>query len=172
MTKIINFFAGPGSGKSSLASGLFSEMKWLNINCELVTEFAKDLFWEDRETTLKNQIYVTAKQYNKIHRLVGKVDYVLVDSPLLLGIIYREADSITGSFDKFVLAMHKSMMNVNYFVRREKPYHQPGRSQSQIEAKQLDVKIIRLLRYEAVPFKTFTGEKASIKKILKDLELI
>lgn len=63
---IINLFGGPGSGKSTLASLIFSEMKLKNINCELVTEYAKQLTWQDRQNTLKNQLYVLGKQLERI----------------------------------------------------------------------------------------------------------
>ena len=46
MTLVVNFFAGPGAGKSSMAAGLFAELKFRGVNCELATEYAKDKVWE------------------------------------------------------------------------------------------------------------------------------
>ena len=46
---MVNFYAGPGSGKSTMAAAIFSRLKWKDVNCELVTEFAKDF-------RLRNQI--------------------------------------------------------------------------------------------------------------------
>jgi adenylylsulfate kinase-like enzyme len=40
---VINLFGGPGTGKSTLAAALFTDLKMKGINAELVTEFAKDL---------------------------------------------------------------------------------------------------------------------------------
>lgn len=170
MTKIINFFAGPGSGKSSLASGLFSEMKWKDYNVELVTEFAKDLVWENREKTLNNQIYIFAKQYNRIWRLLDEVDYIIVDSPLMLGTIYRnKVDSITNNFEIFLLSVHNSLDNCNYIIDRRKPYKTKGRVQSESEAKRLDESIKRMLIKFNIPFKIIPGEKESIDIIMKEL---
>ena len=41
-TLIINLIGGPCSGKSTIASGLFYNLKKLGYNCELALEFAKD----------------------------------------------------------------------------------------------------------------------------------
>ena len=43
---VINLFGGPGCGKSTAASYIFSKLKMLGINAELATEFAKDKTWE------------------------------------------------------------------------------------------------------------------------------
>jgi uridine kinase len=39
---IVNIYGMPSAGKSTTAAGVFSELKWLNIDCELATEYAKD----------------------------------------------------------------------------------------------------------------------------------
>lgn len=44
-TLVINLFGAPGSGKSSGAAYIFSQLKKLGIDCELVTEYAKDKCW-------------------------------------------------------------------------------------------------------------------------------
>jgi hypothetical protein len=170
MTEVINFFAGPGSGKSTLAAGLFSEMKWKGCDVELVTEFAKDLVWENRGMTLDNQIYVTAKQYNRIWRLLGQVEYIIVDSPIMLGIVYRnKVDGITEDFELMVSAIHHSLLNKNYFVERIKPYKQPGRVQSEKESLQLDKDIKNMLKEFSIDYKTIPGKKESIDTIIRDL---
>lgn len=39
---LINLFGAPGTGKSTGAAYIFSQLKMKGINAELVTEFAKD----------------------------------------------------------------------------------------------------------------------------------
>ena len=51
---VCNFFSGPGAGKSTLAAAVFAKLKMLGVNCELVTEFAKDKTWEKNYTALSN----------------------------------------------------------------------------------------------------------------------
>ena len=60
-TIAINFFGAPGSGKSTLSAIVFAKLKMMGVNCELVTEFAKDKVWEKNNEALSNQIYIFAK---------------------------------------------------------------------------------------------------------------
>ena len=57
-TIIINLFAGPGAGKSTGAAFIFSKLKMLGIDAELVTEFAKDKVWEQNKEAFKCQFYI------------------------------------------------------------------------------------------------------------------
>lgn len=41
-TLVVNLFAQPGAGKSTGAAYLFYNLKCLGVNCEYVSEFAKD----------------------------------------------------------------------------------------------------------------------------------
>ena len=87
-TKIINFFGGPGVGKSTTATGLFSWMKQQGYSVEYVSEFAKELSWEGSTSQLENQAHVFAEQFRRQWRLIDQVDYVITDSPLLLSSVY------------------------------------------------------------------------------------
>ena len=58
MTTVINLIGAPGSGKTTIATDLFSKMKYLGYNVELVTEYAKELVWEQRHETFKNELYI------------------------------------------------------------------------------------------------------------------
>jgi len=51
---VVNFFAPPGHGKSTFAALVFSKLKMLGVNCELVSEFAKDMVWEEDYVALAN----------------------------------------------------------------------------------------------------------------------
>ena len=43
---VVNLFGVPGAGKSTGAAYIFSKLKLVGINAELITEFAKDKVWE------------------------------------------------------------------------------------------------------------------------------
>ena len=84
--KVVNLIGGPGTGKSVTAASLFAKLKKQGINCEYVTEFAKDLVWSERFPEMKDQIYIFGKSYHKLWKLDGKVDVAILDSPLILSL--------------------------------------------------------------------------------------
>ena len=77
-TLIVNLFAGPGAGKSTGATYIFAKLKMAGIDCEYVSEYAKDRVWQDDQFPLQHcQLYVIGKQCLKIERLLGKVDVII-----------------------------------------------------------------------------------------------
>lgn len=165
--KIINLFAGPGSGKSTTAAGLFYLMKSNQYNVELITEYAKDLTWENRSYTLDNQIYVFAKQYHRIFRLTGKVDWIITDSPILLSIVY--AKQVPDSFKQLVLDTWNSQNNISFFINRIKPYSTVGRSQTKDEAVQIDNQIKEVLKKHKIIYKQINGDLEAPSVVFKEL---
>lgn len=61
MSIVVNLFGSPCAGKSLGASYIFSLLKIAGVNCELVTEFAKDLVWDNNRDGLNCQEYVFGK---------------------------------------------------------------------------------------------------------------
>lgn len=60
---VVNLFGAPGSGKSTGAAYIFSQLKIAGVNAELVTEFVKDKVWENNEEVFKNQAYIFGKSF-------------------------------------------------------------------------------------------------------------
>lgn len=143
-TLIVNLYAGPGTGKSSTMAGVFSELKWRGVNCEMAPEFAKEKVWEESLKILGNQIYVFGKQLHAIHRLIGKVEVIITDSPLLLSIVYGKNEG--EAFKNLVLDVHHRFNNFNIFLKRKKKYNPSGRLQTEKEAKDKDKEIVNLLK--------------------------
>ena len=131
---VINLFGAPGSGKSVAASYIFSQLKMKGVECELIQEFAKDLTWEERKSALNCQEYVTGVQSFRMARCADKVDVLITDSPLLLGIFYKDKDILGAEFDELVLKLYNKYINYNYFIMRAHPYNQNGRNQTQAES--------------------------------------
>ena len=77
-TIVVNLFGAPGSGKSTGAAYIFSKLKMLGVDAELVTEYAKDKVWENNTIALSNQTYVFGKQHFRISRCEDKVDVIIV----------------------------------------------------------------------------------------------
>jgi hypothetical protein len=140
--KVINMVGGPGCGKSSTAAGLFFLMKCAGIRCELVTEFAKELTYDENWTDLKRQLYVLAEQERRQRRLLGKVDFIVTDCPLLLSMAYVSNPMELYAVEHSAQNLWAHYENINFALTRAKPYHRFGRSQTEQEARAIDHKLM------------------------------
>ena len=155
--KVINLFGGPGAGKSTTAAGLFHLMKLAGLSVELVTEYAKEMTWEKRQNILSDQLYILAKQYRRVRRLQGEVEFVVTDSPFLLCILYRR-DDYSETLDRLVLELWSRYENLNFYLERVKTYVAVGRSQAEDEARKIDTTTTDLLTRFNFPFERVTGD--------------
>jgi hypothetical protein len=161
---LVNLFGGPGVSKSTTAAGIFSLLKIHDIDCEYVPEFAKDLVWEDRHKSLKNQLYIFAKQYHRLWRLNGVVDVIITDSPLLFTLVYAN-DNEMSNFKPMVVQSYNSFNNLNYLLKRTKKYNPNGRYQDEEGAKKVDKQIIQMLEKYDIPHTELDGDFTAINVI-------
>lgn len=169
MTTIINLFGGPSVGKTIYASGLFSMMRLQGYNCELIVEYAKDLAYEKRIGTAKNQIYVFGKQYKRMQSVIDNdVNYLVTDSPLLLSLVY-EPENYFSSFKSLVREVFSGMNNVNFYLTRGLPYSTVGRFQTEEEAKQIDNTVLNVLHENGVEYKLLDVSSNEPKILLEEM---
>lgn len=178
--KVINLFAGPGAGKSTTAAGVFHELKIAGANAELVGEFAKDLTWEGRHGALQNQLYVLGKQYQRLDRLRGQVDIVVIDSPLMLSCVYLPRVIKDGASEEWLRfrsligatakAAFNTFDNINFMVRRNKPYNPKGRGQTEDEARVIDREMEEMLRKEQLPYHEVYGDATAPTQVISILQ--
>lgn len=145
--KVINIFGGPGTGKSVTAARLFAELKIKQFNCELITEYAKELVYDESYKLMENQIWIFANQHHRMYRLRKKVDYIITDAPLFNSIVYSGKGEENKPFHKFVLAEFSKYDNLNVYLERETEYKQEGRYQDEDGAKKIDNEVLRLFDY-------------------------
>jgi tRNA uridine 5-carbamoylmethylation protein Kti12 len=166
---IVNLFGGPGSGKSTMAAGLFAELKESGISTELVTEYAKDKTWEEAYNVLNNQLYVFAKQHHRIWRVANKVDVIITDSPLFLSLVYSPYEDNDILSNLVMHEIHK-YSSLDVFLKRVKPYSGIGRSQTEDEAKAIDEKIQRIYRaYNSTFDLVVDGDRSSRSLIINNI---
>lgn len=171
-TKIINLFGSSGTGKSTGAAYIFSQLKLNGISCELVPEYAKDKVWEGNEEIFKpeNQTYIFGKQFYRISRLIGKVKYIITDSPILLSNVYNKSDILKLHFEDAVRDCHKSLNNINYFIRRVKPFDPNGRNEKTAEESNKYLPKIRgELMITGSEWDCVPGNQEGYDKIVKDI---
>jgi hypothetical protein len=167
MFYIINFFAGPGAGKSTAAAGLFNflkikkdidpDLKFVET-VELVHEYAKDLVYSQDKESLKNQIHIFGEQHHRIWKILnywnknipfGKSGIIINDSPLLMQIVYHHLyhkdkkfaflDELIAS-EFFEFSCPVPVKNINIFLNRSSnmKYEVFGRNENKEKAELID----------------------------------
>jgi ABC-type dipeptide/oligopeptide/nickel transport system ATPase component len=170
MLKVINLFGSSGTGKSTTRADTFQLMKRAQMSVEEITEFAKDLIWEEApKSTFEDQAYLTGVQNHRQWRLRGKVEWAITDSPLLLGLIYAKPDYFGDTYRPFVRALFNSYQNYNFFLRRIKPFVQVGRNENEAESDAIAVCIKHMLVRLQVPFTELDADADAPEKILKSI---
>ena len=159
--KVINVLGGPGVSKSTTAAMVFAQMKQNLFDVELVTEYAKELVWDERNNVFPDQLYILAKQNRSQMRLFGKVGYAITDSPLILSIAY-EPDNYYPNFKQIVLDVWNKYDNIVYVLERDLPYSTVGRYHTEKQAHDVDISIIKLLDTYNIKYKTFKASRAYI----------
>jgi hypothetical protein len=170
-TLLINLYGGPGTGKSTTAAGLFSELKLRGHNVELVTEYAKDRVWEEHTSIFDDSLYILAKQHRRLERLRNKVNIIVTDSPLLLSWAYIPKEyKHDNQFKNLVVSLYNNWNNCDILLSRIKQYQPIGRNQTLDQAIQLDKKIVTIMdSCMSNGYHTITANKHAVKNIIKDI---
>ena len=173
MTKIINLFGGPCSGKSTISSGLFYELKRRDISCDNPYEFPKQVAWEKNDSQINDQLFIFANQHRGIVRSYGKVDYIIVDSPILLSLAYKNgyesgypSTLYNDTFDKMVLDVFNKYENINIFLDRPDNFQDEGRLQNHKESLDFDNKIKSIMDKTEISYRTLKVNDKTIEYIL------
>lgn len=178
MTKVISFCAGPSAGKTTAALGLAHHLKKLRKDVLYVPEFAMQAVVQGRKQTLDDQLYVFAKQANKLYDAKDQFEYVVTDGPLFMMLHYLEdgAKKFSGFQEKcWKLTLTDLIMqtfgmydNLIYFVERgDREFRQVGRLQNEEESKKIDRAITRILDTQGLDYRRINGWE----DVLSDLYL-
>lgn len=175
----INMYGSPSTGKSSFASLIFHKLKSKGINCELVTEVAKDMVWDGDSTALKDQLVISGNQNYRLSRLADKVDIAITDAPILLQLVYyrmRECPE-PDLFEKVMYGYYSRYNNINYLLPINLSFYNPiGRIHDSSQIIDIDTSIKNLLsrlnvEYEEVGIVNNDGEKIA-NDIISRLEIL
>ena len=163
-TKVINLVGGAGIGKSTVASDLYRYMKQQGISVELVGEVAKDWIHEGNYHKLWNsQDLLTAEQNYRQSRLLGKYDFIIADSPIILGMFYVPKDYYK-SYAPFVTEVFQSYDNINIMLQRRPNqfYISEQRVHTKDQADQADLQLRSYLKENGVlHFTTIADDTAA-----------
>ena len=172
-TLIVNLFGSPGSGKSTGAAYIFSQLKMQGIDCEYIGEFAKDKCWEGNSFMFdcpENQFYIGAKQFYRVNQINGKVDVAITDSPIFLNSFYNKSEYLGEEYNVVMKRLFDKFENINFFINRVKPYNENGRNQTEEEAKEITKKMKQSLTDNGIFFFERNGDEEGYKLILQEIK--
>ena len=168
---IINFFAGPGAGKSLMAMETAGALKRRGLRAEPIPEAAKLAALRKDTVTLSDQLLIFASQNHWLEmcRRAG-VQVAVVDSPLLLSLVYRPKPYYP-SFDALVRSIDRSYPSLDYLIERAAHYRfDPiGRVHTEHEARDLDHRIRALLQEESRSFTPLSSHHDSVELIVRQV---
>lgn len=146
-TVVVNLFAGPGAGKTTCAWEIAEKLKKLGYVTEYVSEYAKELVWDGRtdllDGTVAHQRMLCDEQVRRVDRLIGKVDFVVTDAPVLLNLSYLKEQS--AAYEQEVLQRFNAHHNFCVFIERGKRFEKEGRIHDEQQSRQLDQSIKDML---------------------------
>lgn len=126
----IAILGAPGAGKSTVAHGIMYEFKRVPLSVEMALEFAKEEVYENHlQEIVNDQLYIMGEQNRRIARCIGKVDYIITDSPLPICSVHTDSNLLKevafSTFDK--------TENYIIFIKRAKnvKYDTEGRTEDE-----------------------------------------
>lgn len=179
--KVISLYGGPGTGKSTTAAAVFAELKYRGINCEIVTEYAKDKAWEFGKAFMRGvsdqiempvpkvfqaQEYIFGQQHFRLRRAADEVDVIITDSPLLLGLVYMPENFDIPSMRGAIVEAYERYDNLDVMLTRVKKYNPNGRFQTFEEAKQKDIEVREVLKGLEIEAEEILAGREAVDEIL------
>lgn len=157
-TRIVNFCGGPGIGKSTTAAELFAVLKRRSIMCELVLEKAKEYAWHHGgnpgKYTIQPKLHATQLYRQAV--AIGKVDFIITDSPTILCAMYWDTLGYgTAEFKAYALAEFNRHNNVNINLVRRKEYVPEGRHLDEEGARGIDNVVTTYMTDNGISFIDF-----------------
>lgn len=179
-TVVVNLVAGPGAGKTTCSWEIAEKLKKQGYVVEYVSEVAKDYVWDENWELLdgskKNQIALFEEQKHRIDRLIGKVDFVVTDSPLLLNAVYltEGTEQDKKVYSEQVRNAFNQYNNFVIFIERGKGFEQAGRIHNEEQSRELDNQVKKLLADNEVYYGTYRHDTidVSISNMIKTLNRI
>lgn len=133
----INLLAGPSAGKSMIAALIFGNLKLKGVNCELVSEWAKELVWRGWDMKIskkETQLSIFLHQLEKEEILLDKVSHIVTDSPLVLNAFYSKSETLKE------MAQERITENDYFFwlTRVQYEFQKEGRIHSEKESLRIE----------------------------------
>lgn len=174
---LINLYGGAGSGKSTGAAYIFSQLKLRGVLTEIHREPVKDAAYKGSVIRdWSNPLLILGDILDKQKLYLQHVDVVVSDAPLLQALFY-----IDNSKKKVPLYLYlkrseplNNILQLHYIIERDKPYIQIGRVHSEQDSNKYTFKIKQELEKYLfsnlnMPIKIVKGNEIGYNKIIEDI---
>jgi hypothetical protein len=154
----INFFGGPGCGKSTIAAKIFSELKIRNYSIEIVHEYIKKWAYMKRVPQSFDQVYIFGQQLHAEDLVCQSgVQHLVTDSPLYMQPFYARTYNVPIWNELMMIAKQYERIHpsLNIFLNRAVTYQQNGRYETPEVALDRDAKMREFLEQQCIPFVVF-----------------
>lgn len=169
-TIIISLYGGPCAGKSTACAGLFYELKKLGYEVEMALEYAKEYVYDEAYSVLNDQLYLFGEQYHRTQRLIGKVDFIITDSPFLLNIYYDHNNNPKIFYD-LIAYKYNEFFHKDYFIERNiNNFTENGRVHTLEQSLEIDGILRGILDNYNIPYKDIKQD-GCVQSILNELKL-
>ena len=129
--------------------------------------------WDNNIPPIKDQLYVFLNQHRGIESY-GKVDYIIIDSPILFSTIYHTyytegypKEFYGQEFHDLVISLHKKYDNINILLERNDSVHnEDERFQSLDESLTIDKLCKQVLDNNDIPYHSLKVDKNTVNNII------
>ena len=113
--------------------------------------------------------YVFAKQYVGITRVQDKVDVVIMDSPIMLSLLYNKDAEIADGFNLLVAECYNKYDNMDYLItkREDIKYDMKGRQQNEKEADEVACSLLEMLQKYRIKCQVITAIEKDLDGIVE-----
>jgi len=103
-----------------------------------------------------------------LHKVLdAQVDFIITDSPFIMGITYMQDCSYKDEFSALTFALNRTYKTLNFFIERNHKYQEYGRIQTSEEADEKSKEIKKLLDDNGIEYITLKSGEEFINKALE-----
>jgi AAA domain len=138
--KVVEFIAGPGAGKTTLATRLFSTLKGQCIpGLDFSREMAQEAINMGNKSYLDNQLLILSLEYQKRLSCNKEGCQLLVtDTSVQLSRFYNQNKEFRKPISNLSFAIRHEFDTITVLVGRDKPFQSYGRVHTEKQALKID----------------------------------
>jgi adenylate kinase family enzyme len=182
----INFWGGPGAGKTSMASLLYGKMKAKGYKVHFSEESVNSWIYQGRvppegyddlllfaQQIHAEEVCLNPRKAGAKRPRAAAADYIVTDCPPLMCCVYNQRRQVPyhDHLVKIALYYEEEYPSLNIFVERSASYDKRGRFHTRQEAKAIDRVMLQWLDQHRLEYRRFhvTEAEKAIKYVLNKI---